>query len=430
MRVVLDRPIEIVMRDSAGNIRHVEQISFSMNTSSGWQLGTSFRDVTERKAAEARHALDEERLEGLLMLSHLEERDPVSILDFALEKAVSLTRSSIGYMVTRDSAGSYVVNTLVNMRGRTTFAGSAVRIVGENEMWRDVTNAMAPLIVNDSMDSSFDIQRYTEGRHDLFRFLGIPVQIDSKIEAVLGVGNKETDYDEADVRQLTLLVDGVWRILSKKKSDEEIRRSLHEKEVLLKEVHHRVKNNLQIVSSLLHLQEKHIRDESDLAVFRDSKDRIKSMALIHEALYQSGNLARIDFDLYARKLVENLFRTYLQSHYSIRMNISAENVTLPVDVAIPCGLIINELVSNSLKYAFPSGGDGVVSVLVAKKSNVFQVEVIDTGVGLPEGFLFENQETLGVSLVKNLVMQLRGTITVKNDPGAHFVITFEDSETE
>jgi two-component sensor histidine kinase len=214
-------------------------------------------------------------------------------------------------------------------------------------------------------------------------------------------------------------------VTERKQAEKQIKASLKEKEVLLKEIHHRVKNNLQIISSLLKLQSRSIKDEQTLAMFNESQSRIRTMALIHESLYQSNDLSRINFAEYIQKLVANLLRSYEINSSAIKPVINVDNVLLEIDVAVPCGLIINELVSNSLKYAFPSGKEGKIQVdFYSENERNFTLTVSDNGVGLPKNLNILETKTLGLQLVNNLVDQLEGTVKNNIDGGTEFRITF------
>jgi PAS domain S-box-containing protein len=210
---------------------------------------------------------------------------------------------------------------------------------------------------------------------------------------------------------------------------DKIRASLQEKEILLKEIHHRVKNNLQIISSLLSLQSNSIEDPITLAQFQDSQNRIRSMALIHERLYRSKDLARIEFGAYLRDLVASLMQTYRTNTQHILLKIYAEEILLDIDKAIPCGLIVNELVSNALKHAFPTGYGGNIEVLLcATGSTSYQLIVVDDGVGLPNQFDYRESTSLGLQLVQSLTRQLGGTIEVPHtSAGTRFVLSFVQS---
>jgi len=211
-----------------------------------------------------------------------------------------------------------------------------------------------------------------------------------------------------------------------KNMEKRILASLNEKEVLLKGIHHRVKNNMQIVHSLLSLQGRYVMDERDAELFRESQNRVRSMALVHERLYQSEDLAVIDFGRYVDELLKDLQRSYaVEDRVSVRVEIAG--VTLGIDQAVPCGLIINELVSNSLLHAFPNGRRGEVRIGLRKlRGSEVALEVSDDGVGLPESVDFRNTETLGLQLIAALAeRQLDGTIRVDRSRGTRFEITFE-----
>jgi len=220
-----------------------------------------------------------------------------------------------------------------------------------------------------------------------------------------------------------------------REAEEQIKRSLGEKVVLLKEVHHRVKNNLQIISSLLNLQMPYIKDPQAIELFKESQNRVISMALIHEKLYQSESLARIDLAGYIQSLTDNLFRSYGATRRAVRLKIDVVDIALDIDTVIPCALIINELVSNALKHAFPdawnqAGGIGEIRIdLHRDAGHRFMLTVTDNGVGLPRGFDAQQCESLGLKLVGVLVKQLRGILQIEQgDGGAGFTITFEASK--
>ncbi|MBC8228587.1 PAS domain S-box protein [bacterium] len=219
-------------------------------------------------------------------------------------------------------------------------------------------------------------------------------------------------------------VDGVvFDITDRVQTEEQIQASLQEKEVLLKEVHHRVKNNMQIISSLLSLQGESIEDEQVLDIFKVSQNRIKSMALVHERLYQSQNLAKVDFASYIKDLASRLFRSY-ETSGRIALSMDVPDVFLSIDNAIPCGLILNELVSNSLKHAFPEGRDGEINITLRPYEGKFELVVSDNGVGIPEDLDIKNTESLGFRLVTSLVSQLDGEIELSRADGTEFRLTF------
>ncbi|MCT7962179.1 PAS domain S-box protein [Laspinema sp. D1] len=217
-------------------------------------------------------------------------------------------------------------------------------------------------------------------------------------------------------------------ITTRKQSEEQIRASLHEKEVLLKEIHHRVKNNLQIIHSLLKLQSSYTKDPLTLQMFRDSQNRIRSMALIHELLYRSTNLGSINFSEYINQLTTNLLRAYnITVHSRPEIIINVEPIQLGIDTAIPCGLTINELITNAFKYAFVDGLAGTISIDFHKDgADTYELKISDNGVGFPADLDFRNTESLGLKLVCNLTRQLDGEITLDRSQGTCFTIRFQE----
>ncbi len=208
-------------------------------------------------------------------------------------------------------------------------------------------------------------------------------------------------------------------------ANEQLRQDVHEKETLLKEIHHRVKNNLQVISSLLNLQASQIQDNKTLQALRDSQVRVRSMALIHEKLYRSKSLEKIDFGEYVQSLTNDLFRSYQRKTGIINLQIHVDEIFLPLDQAIPCGLILNELVTNALKYAFPDGRNGTICVELLKESeNMISLRVADDGIGLPNDLDIRTTKSLGWQLVNNLIQQLAGTLIIENAQGTTCNITF------
>ena len=210
------------------------------------------------------------------------------------------------------------------------------------------------------------------------------------------------------------------------KAEEQVIRDLEEKNVLLKEVHHRVKNNLQIVSSMLKLQAAYITDERALELFQNSRDRVKTMALIHDTLYRSKDIANIDFADYVRKLTTQIFISYGVNSELIKLKINIKDILLDINIAIPCGLIINELVSNSLKYAFPDGKSGEINIIFTYKNKINTLCVKDNGIGISGEIDLKNPPTLGLLLINSLTKQLNGTLKIEKVKGTSFKITFKE----
>ena len=202
---------------------------------------------------------------------------------------------------------------------------------------------------------------------------------------------------------------------------------LAEKDVLLKEIHHRVKNNLQTISSLLNLQSGNIKDPHALQLFMETRYRVRSMALIHEKLYQSHDLSRIDFADYLKTLTSGLAGSFAGASSAVRISVDVEQIMLAVDSAVPCGLIVNELVTNCFKYAFAGGRAGEIRIRMERaEATQFRLSVADDGVGFPKGVNFRETESLGMQLITTLTEQLDGSIELINGTGTRFEITFPE----
>jgi two-component sensor histidine kinase len=253
-----------------------------------------------------------------------------------------------------------------------------------------------------------------------------------------GQGDREVDLEAMRAGAADYLVKGeitgpllersIRYSIERKRVEEQLKKSLAEKEVLLKEIHHRVKNNLQIISSLLNLQSGYVRNAEALSLLRESQNRVKTMALIHESLYRTSDLAKIDLNEYLRDLIASLFRSYGTSMAAITAEIDAAGALLAIDVAIPCALIVNELVSNALKYAFQARESGSIRVGLKRiQAGWLQLVVSDDGVGLPAGLDLETVETLGLRLVMSLVSQLDGRLEIVRSGGTTFRIEFPET---
>jgi two-component sensor histidine kinase len=258
-------------------------------------------------------------------------------------------------------------------------------------------------------------------------YIIVPLKVGEEITGGVFISSSRNEVSEEELRMLESFANAASNAIFNAKLHEQIKASLREKDVMLKEIHHRVKNNIQIISSLIKLQSRNIKDEQAQEIFKSTQSRVRSMALIHEKLYRSKDLAQIDLAEYVQSLTAYLSNFYRSKTNFIKYHTSIKDVSLDINTAIPCGLIINELISNSLKYAFPNGKKGEIKISV-QPLNKKELEMIvsDNGVGLPKKIDFRSTETLGLHLVTILAEdQLRGKIKLDRTKGTRFQIRFE-----
>ena len=231
-------------------------------------------------------------------------------------------------------------------------------------------------------------------------------------------------FESGKVSEISCLA---FEITNRKETEDKLYDTVKEKEILLKEVHHRVKNNLQVISSILSLQASYVSDRKTLEILKESQDRIKTMSFVHESLYQDSDFSSIKLGDYVSTLAQNLIYSYKSDDFNIKLDTHFDEIFLNLYQAIPCGLIINELVSNALKHAFKKISKGKLSIHIYKKANNILLNIGDNGIGMPDNINIniENTETLGFQLVHALVDQLDGTIDVNNKNGTEYLIKFE-----
>ncbi len=346
------------------------------------------------------------------------EASPEEMAETVLEQARLLTGSTWGCVCSIDpDTGARTVQAVAGFDR----AGSPLRLnAAARELPRlPLHDLRRPRFTNSLARTSAHGDRRTE------RYLSVPVLLQDRLVGQIELADASRHYTERDLEAIQRLATLYALALERREFHDQTVAALREKEVLLREVHHRVKNNLQVISSLLNLQTASVGDEQAVEILRESQNRVRSMAMVHEQLHRSRDLSRIDFGEYVRNLAASLFSSYGidSSKVALRLNLGA--AWFPIDTAIACGLIVQELVSNSLKHAFPGDRKGGIRIdLRLTPPKRWQLVVADDGVGLPGHIKPEDGASLGLKLVRILADQLDAAVACSSDQGTEFRIVF------
>ncbi len=384
---------EIINRKKDGEL-FVSFLSASvLKDESGETIGAMgvSRDITEIKKTEEQIALQASKLNSIIETS--------THYIWTFDRELQVTSFNLNYSKMIEERYGAPVELGTNL-----FKGQFVSSSEHNDFW-----TIKCLAAFKGIPQQFETSFYIESTGET-KWMEVHLNpiygVDRKVNEISGIGHDITE---------------------KKLSEEKIKQSLKEKEVLLKEVHHRVKNNLQVISSILNLQSSYVKDKKTLEILRESQNRIKSMAFIHESLYQTKDFSNINFTEYVSSLANNLVHSYQSFEGQVELELKIQDVYLNLDIAIPCGLIINEILSNALKYAFPKNQKGKINIRLSIKDQEITLVIKDNGVGLPSHIDYRNTESLGLQLVVTLVDQLGGTIKLDRLKGTKFTIVFINS---
>ncbi|NOZ62180.1 MAG: PAS domain S-box protein [Calditrichaeota bacterium] len=381
-----------------------------------------FRDITHRKRAE-RIQQFLVRISGAI-LSAEDLNDLFEIIHRELGKVIDTTNF---YIALYDKNTEMIVSPYYRDEKKHNFR----MFPADKNLTACVIKQRQPLLVSErELQRMIDDGELEDMSEKPKVWLGVPLQARNHVIGAIVVQSyqDENAFGKEELEILKFISDQIGISIERKQREEEIHASLKEKIVLLKEIHHRVKNNLQVISSLLYLQSKYVKDDQALKVFEESRHRVRSMSLVHEKLYQSQNLAQIPFKNYIVDLARYLFRSYNADPFKIRLETDIADVALSVDIAIPCGLLINELISNAIKYAFPNQRKGMIKIKLVhdNKNHVFELAIRDNGVGIGDYLKEPTKSSLGLQLVDTLVDQINGKMEIETDEGTAFIIRFEE----
>lgn len=424
------------IKDIEGNIKDVY---ISAATIPGTKKSVfSLLDITEKKQSriKLKKELEVNRSLARIYIPIISPESTMEDITVAiLEEARKLTGSKQGFVSSIDSkTHDNIVHSLSRMMPECKVMWDKNEVVSFHigsdglypGLWGHCLNTKESFYTNNT-EKHPSSKGTPEGHVKIEKFLGIPVLIDNEVAGEIALANPVNDYSDKDIKVVERIAEFFAMAIQRKRYEEQISTSLDEKVLLLREIHHRVKNNLQIISSILNLQSLAVKDQYLTDVFKQNQNRVKSMAMIHEKLYNAPDLAKIDFSDYLRSLTTDITYTYLVKTENIDIKLDLEdNIRLNIETAIPCGLIFGELISNSIKHAFKEGVKGKIKVGFEKIGEDLILTVSDNGSGLPDEIDFHKTESLGLQLVNSLVEQLEGSITLDKSHGTKFTIKFKE----
>ena len=415
-------------RRASGDIREVEVYSGPIPFKGKQLLYSIIHDISVQKKMEEELKRNAARMQSQVEILQYRSESVQDFLDYALKQALALTSSLYGYIYFYDEEKRlFTLNTWSKevMESCTVQNPSTIYPLHGTGIWGEAVRQRKTIMVNDFQNPHPLKKGYPEGHVELTRFLTIPLIVNDKIVAVVGVGNKETDYDESDVQHLTILMDSAWKVVNQMESSIEISRLLEEKELLLREVHHRVKNNMNTVMGLLSLQANSTDSASAADTLRDARSRINSMMIVYDRLFRSADYRSISLRGYLEPLMDDIITSSTLSAV-ITSEKQIDDFTLNTDKLIPIGIIVNELLTNAMKYAYTGRPNGSITLSASRNKNTVEIVVHDDGPGLPEAVLYGGTAGFGLELVRMMLEQLNGTIRIENDHGARFSISIPD----
>lgn len=426
------------------------QISYRISTADGrikwvWEQGRGVydendeleategfvTDITEKKLFEEEILKKNNELSAIYHFGRTLSRlaEPAALLDDIGNMLVKLFQRENIYLALYDeTSGTITYPFYYNANERKEIQS---RPFGK-DFTEFIIRSKKGIILNENVPATLKLMGIENEDNEARSLIAIPMIAGEKVLGVITIQDysNENSFTQGQLELLTTIGAQAAIALENSYLYAEVTRSLQEKEMLLQEVHHRVKNNLQVMSSLIKLQSRYIKDEKMLEILKETGGRIQSMAIVHTKIYNSKDYEFIHFGEYTKNLIENFQTTYGYKLRNVRFEMDIGELKLNIDTAIPCGLIINELVSNAVKYAFADGSTGLITVAVKHhKDNFYKLIVKDNGTGVPEGFDIKKSDSLGIQLVTLLSRQLNGNIEVQTSPdkGTEFIVTFEEA---
>jgi PAS domain S-box-containing protein len=418
--------VEIPIRTTRGAVRTVIWNSAGVRDLTGQTVSIIAQgvDITDRKLAEEEVRRNEARLKLMVDIMQHPAESTQDFLDFALAAALRLTGSVYGYIYHyHEGRRQFVLNTWSRgvMGDCAVLDPQTTYDLDKTGIWGEAVRQRRPIVVNDCAAANPLKKGLPAGHVPLGRFMTLPVYRSQAIVGVIGLANKDSDYTEADVLQVSLMMEAVWKVTERRQAEESVKKLLAEKELLLREVHHRIKNNMSTIHSLLSLQADAAREPGAVAALRDAAVRMQSMLVLYEKLYQAAGFETMSAASYLPALIQEIIVDF-PGGMAVKTVFDVEDISMSVKILQPLGIIINELLTNMMKYAFADPAQGVISVSLRQDGPRIVLELADNGRGMPEGVSFTETPGFGLSLVSALVGQLHGRIRIERGGGTRFVL--------
>ncbi|MFO7896541.1 MAG: PAS domain S-box protein [Candidatus Cloacimonadales bacterium] len=408
-------------RHKDGSYRWIEWRSRKM----GDTVYAVARDITERLHTLRRVKLNEARLESLLRINQYSPENIQKLLDFALAEIIKLTESKIGYIYYYDEKlQRFTLNTWSNevMPQCSVTDKQTIYQLEKTGIWGEAVRQRKPIMINDFSQPNPLKKGLPQGHVPLKNFLTIPVFSKSKIVAVVGVANKAGDYNKSDIRQLNLMMDSVWKNVKRTAAEKRISSLLKEKEMLLKETHHRIKNNMAVVKSLLLMQANKQVNANCQNALLDAARRVQSMVTLYNKLYRSELPSQLNVRKFLPQLVKDIIAPFA-AEPPVKTNLDIAELDLPAKTISSLAIIINECITNSMKYAFADNDNPQVLLQVDQQESLLKLRYADNGCGVENLDDLDSSKSFGMRLIKMMVNDLKGKLEIQNRAGLQLTIT-------